>query len=93
MKSDEVPAVDIDISDPSDDKGNGPVEGSHKVVVSNSQVAHKPDFVDRTAKKGIYINGSSYKNGKIFEFIFLPPLRIGCSTKEEYKVQNLSPIA
>ena len=65
MRSDEVPAVDIDISDPSDDEGDRPVEGSHKVVVSNSQVAHKPDFVDRTAKKRIYINGSSYKNGKI----------------------------
>ena len=42
--------VDIDISDPGDDKRDGPVEGSDKIVVSNSQVAHKPDFVDRTTK-------------------------------------------
>ena len=62
MKSNEVPAIDIDISDPGDDKGNGPVEGSHKIVVSNSQVAHKPDFVDRTAKTDIYTQGSFNKN-------------------------------
>ena len=35
-ESDDVPVVDIDISDPGDDKRDGPVEGSDKIVVSNS---------------------------------------------------------
>ena len=37
---------DVDISETSDDQRDGSVEGGDKVVVSNSQEADQPNFVD-----------------------------------------------
>ena len=37
---------DVDISETSDDQCDGSVEGGDKVVVTNSQEADQPNFVD-----------------------------------------------
>ena len=39
--------VDVDISDTSDHKSDGPVDGGHEGVVANSCVANKPKSVNR----------------------------------------------
>ena len=51
QRDDCCPVVNIDISEASNDQGDGPVEGGDKVVVTNSQETEEAKFVHRTENK------------------------------------------